>query len=148
MGLMTDNIIVDANVIISSLIKKNSKIRQFLLQDDVNFFSPEFVLYEITRHRTKIEKCSELSGWEIVVYFHQILLNLKFIRPDLISKKNMQKAVDWCKGIDEKDTIYVALTLELKGRLWTDDKKLISGLEKKGFKRTIPTPAIFREFAF
>jgi hypothetical protein len=40
MGLM-NNIIVDANIIISSLIKKNSEIRQCLLRSDVNFFSPE-----------------------------------------------------------------------------------------------------------
>ena len=43
----------------------------------------------------------------------------------------MQKAFDLCKNIDEKDTIYVALTLELRGGLWTGDKKLINGLEKK-----------------
>ena len=146
MGLM-NNIIVDANIIISSLIKKNSEIRQCLLRDDVNFFSPEFVLYELTTHRIKIERCSELSGWEIDVYFHNILRNLKFIRPDLISKNNMQKALDLCKDIDEKDTIYVALTLELRGRLWTGDKKLINGLEKKNFKQTITT-AILREFTF
>ena len=142
-----NSIIVDANIIISSLIKKSSDIRQCLLRDDVNFFSPEFVLYELTKHRIKIEKCSELSGWEIDVYFHNILRNLKFIRPDLISKKNMQNALDLCRDIDEKDTIYVALTLELKGRLWTGDKKLIKGLEKKKFKQTITT-AILRQFTF
>jgi predicted nucleic acid-binding protein len=95
----------------------------------------------------KIERCSEPGGWEIDVYFHNILRNLKFIRPDLISKNNMQKALDLCKDIDEKDTIYVALTLELKGRLWTGDKKLINGLEKKKFKQTITT-AILRQFTF
>jgi predicted nucleic acid-binding protein len=35
--------------------------------------------------------------------------------------------------IDEKDSVFVALTLELDGLLWTSDKKLKNGLIKKGF---------------
>ena len=35
--------------------------------------------------------------------------------------------------IDPADSPVVALTLELKGYLWTGDKKLQQGLEKKGF---------------
>jgi len=38
-----------------------------------------------------------------------------------------------CKDIDEKDFAYLALSLELDGRLWTGDKKLINGLRAKGF---------------
>src|SRR2546430_2169828 len=29
-----------------------------------------------------------------------------------------------CKDIDEKDTVYVALTLQLDGQFWTQDEKL------------------------
>jgi len=38
-----------------------------------------------------------------------------------------------CKDIDESDTPFVALTIELKALLWTGDKKLKEGLKKKGF---------------
>jgi predicted nucleic acid-binding protein len=34
---------------------------------------------------------------------------------------------------DEKDTPFVALTLEIEGVLWTKDEKLKVGLRKKGF---------------
>ena len=40
-----------------------------------------------------------------------------------------------CKDVDEKDTPYVALTLYLDGRLWTDDDELRLALRAKGFDR-------------
>lgn len=40
-----------------------------------------------------------------------------------------------CHNIDEKDTIFIALTLELYGFLWTEDKKLKQGLQKKGVNK-------------
>jgi predicted nucleic acid-binding protein len=141
-----NNIIVDANIIISSLIKKNSEMREFLLREDINYFSPEFVLHEITKHRNKIKKCSELSEDEITTYFHNILKNIKFFRHDLISKTNLKQAYNLCKELDEKDTIYIALTIELNGLLWTGDKKLINGLDKKDFRQTITSTKLFSSY--
>jgi len=35
--------------------------------------------------------------------------------------------------VDENDVAYVALTIELEGKLWTSDRELEIGLRKKGF---------------
>jgi predicted nucleic acid-binding protein len=35
--------------------------------------------------------------------------------------------------VDEKDTPYIALTLHLDGRFWTDDTTLKTALRAKGF---------------
>ena len=40
-----------------------------------------------------------------------------------------------CKGIDEKDTPYVALTLHMDGRFWTEDEQLKTALRVRGFDR-------------
>lgn len=141
-----NNIIVDANIIFSSFIKRNSRIREYLLREDIDYFSPGFVLLEIEKHRKKLVKHSELTADEIITFFHHILRNINFIRSDLISKVNMKKAYELCKDIDEKDTIYVALTLELNGLLWTGDKKLVSSLNEKGFGQTIISPELFSSF--
>jgi len=37
------------------------------------------------------------------------------------------------KDVDEKDTPFVALSLELGFELWTRDQELIIGLKAKGF---------------
>lgn len=36
------------------------------------------------------------------------------------------------KDVDEYDAPFIALSLELEAPLWTGDKKLIKGLERKG----------------
>lgn len=44
---------------------------------------------------------------------------------------------DLVKGIDERDDHYVALALHLDLPLLTGDKKLITGLRRRGFKLVI-----------
>lgn len=140
------NIIVDANIIISALIKKNSAIRDHLLNENINFFSPDFVLQEIDRHRNKIAKYSELTEEEMIFSLHAIFKNIVFFRDGLIKKANIKSAYHLCKEFDAKDTLYVALTLELDGLLWTGDKKLIDGLDSKDFKKTISSDKLFLLF--
>jgi len=51
-----------------------------------------------------------------------------------------------CLSIDIDDTIFVAFTNYLKGKLWTGDKKLIKGLTDKGYTRFITTDALYQDF--
>ena len=62
-----------------------------------------------------------------------------------ISSMNWQKAYDICKDVDEKDTPFVALSLELNAPLWTNDKKLGNGIKKKGFDRFITVDELLKE---
>ncbi len=43
------------------------------------------------------------------------------------------------KDIDQFDSPFVALTIELGGTLWTGDKKLKKGLGQAGFQEVIET---------
>jgi predicted nucleic acid-binding protein len=58
----------------------------------------------------------------------------------------LKQAYNLCRGLDEKDTIYIALAIELNGLLWTGDKKLINGLDKKDFNQTITSTKLFSSY--
>ena len=59
--------------------------------------------------------------------------HIHFVNEELISTDNFFEAYHLCKGVDENDTAFVALYLELGGKLWTKDAELKTGLKKKGF---------------
>ncbi len=48
--------------------------------------------------------------------------------------QSLQKSWLLVKDLDPKDMLFVALTIELDGLLWTGDLKLRTGLAAKGFE--------------
>lgn len=68
---------------------------------------------------------------------------IKSISEDLINQNSWTKAVELTHDVDEDDTPFVALTIELNAVLWTGDKKLLNGLTNKGFKSIVSTQQLF-----
>jgi predicted nucleic acid-binding protein len=64
---------------------------------------------------------------------------ISFVSEELISKESWVKAYALTKDVDEDDTPFVALAIELHTGLWTGDKVLREGLSKKGSAITIST---------
>ena len=69
----------------------------------------------------------------------------KFFDEDAISIGSWAEAWRLCRDVDENDVAYVALTLELDGKLWTSDRVLEEGLRRKGFQRFFVQPPWERE---
>lgn len=128
-------IIVDTNIIFSTLLKSGYKFRDILFAGSDEFYSCKWAIAEIFKHKDKILKCSKLSEEILFETLHKIFKNIHFVNDELISNENLKKAYDLCHDIDEKDILFVALTLELNGVLWTGDKELKEGLKKKGFNK-------------
>lgn len=128
-------IIVDTNVIFSTLLRDQSGFADTLLRTDHHFFACELVLVELFKHKERIVQASHLSEDEIVRFYYNLLRRISVYREDLIAPKNWQEAYILCRDVDESDTPHVALALELDGLLWTGDRALRDGLRRKGFDR-------------
>ncbi|MDQ3088403.1 MAG: PIN domain-containing protein [Acidobacteriota bacterium] len=130
---MNDKTVVDANVIFSSLVSNSSKIWRGFSRQGVIFITPNFVIVELFKHFERIKKASQLPEDEILELLSKIVGKLKFYEEELISIGSWVEANRLCREVDEKDTPYLALALELNAKLWTNDKKLKEGLIKRGF---------------
>jgi len=109
----------------------------------LNFFSPESIEIELQRNRLKLAKYSKLTSNEIDKLYNSLMKRIEIIDLSAISNESWNRAVDLVKDIDQFDAPFLALTIELKAVLWTGDKKLISGLRKKGFNDILNTQELF-----
>ncbi|MBS9767896.1 MAG: PIN domain nuclease [Flavobacteriaceae bacterium] len=133
--------VVDSNIIFSALLNPKSPVGEVLLDihSEYEFYAPEFLLDEIEKYADKIEKYTRLSKEELKIIKYSVFSTIKFISENLILQSNWNKAFELLEDIDEKDTPFVALAFELDTKLWTGDKKLINGLQKKQIAITITT---------
>jgi len=126
-------IIVDTNILFSALLQQKSPFYELLITGKCKFYICELTVVELFRHKEKLIKSSKLSEDDIIKFFYFILKKINIFKEDLIQTSNWYKAFQYCKEIDEADTPFVALTLELDGLLFTGDKALKQSLLKKGF---------------
>ena len=130
---MNDVIVTDVNIVISTLISDSRRIRRILARKDLEFVAPKFFIVDLFKHAPKIQKATKLSKDKVLDSLSSIINRIKFYEEDLISLGSWVEAFRLCRDVDEKHTPYIALTLELGGKLWTKDEELKRGLSKKGF---------------
>jgi predicted nucleic acid-binding protein len=130
----TMKIIVDTNILFSAMLSQSSHLRQTLNNQELEIFAPNYIFLELFKHKEKLLKLSKQSEAEIYLFLNYLLERIKFISPDVISTQNYRLAYELCKEVDEADTPFVALSLELNAALWSGDKRLKNGLLAKGFQ--------------
>ena len=134
-------IIVDANIVFSGILNTKSKIADLLINSyqQVEFIAPDFLRTEIRKHYSKLASVSKLSIERVKDSEFQVCKDIKFISEEQISSEIWIAAYELVYNIDEKDAPYVAFSKQFNCKIWSGDKKLISGLEKKGFKNFMST---------
>jgi predicted nucleic acid-binding protein len=137
-------IVVDTNIIFSTLLNSNSTIADLLFNSDKHFefYSCNYMRFEIKKHWERLKKISKLSDEQLQVSYTQVLTKIKFVNEEIIPTETWLASEEITKGIDIDDTDFVALTKFLKATLWTGDKVLYKSLKKIGFKKILNTTEI------
>ena len=141
-------IIVDTNIVFSAILNSQGKIGQLIINGSkfFTFYTVGLLREEIGEHKDKILKISGFTNEQFTKSYETITKRITFVDEILISDKELLKALDLVADIDENDALFVALTNNINGKLWTGDKKLISGLQKKRFLKTISTDELHEQF--
>jgi len=117
-------VVLDANVIFSSLIKE-SHTRHLLLSSGWTFYVPEFVRAEIRKHIGTLAAKTSLSEEEVGVLLDALFMaaSVKIV-PFGEFSRYLEKAT--AISPDPDDIHYFALALKLDCPIWSNDKRLQS----------------------
>jgi|SRR3989344_7676508 len=114
------NLIVDANVLFSALIK-DSFSSNILLSGKFQLFTPEYIFIEMEKHKEEILNKTERTT-EDFFRFIDIFKRKIIIVP-------LEELSSYCQEAeiftpDPNDMVYFALALKLNCSIWSNDKKL------------------------
>lgn len=134
-------LVVDTNIVFSALISRGSIMAEIISNpvEPHTFFAPELLIEELDRYAVKLRKASRIPQEDFSLLQNKLLQQIELISEALISEASWVQAFSLVRDIDEDDTPFIALTLELEATLWTGDKKLIEGLRQKSFHAVINT---------
>lgn len=139
-------VVVDTNIVFSALLNTNNRLAKLLLlsKNKIHLYSPYLLFQELEEHSGKLKKLASYSEREFKQATTLITKKIRFINSALIPADIYQKSIALTSSVDIDDTEFVALTEHLKGRLWSGDKKLVSGLAKQGWSKIISTEELYR----
>jgi len=130
---MRKTVILDTNILFRGLRSRSEKLRDVLLESGHRFMAAKYLIVELFKHKERIIANTDCPEADTLLYLHEILRHIEFVDEEIISIGSYAEAHRLCRDVDENDTPFIALTLELDGELWTNDEKLKTGLRKKGF---------------
>ncbi len=128
---MSREYVIDANVLFGAFI--SGKEIYPLLFSRHRIYLPDFAFAEIEKYKERILKKTRLDQGDFQEFILRLLRDVTVIPSLLISPKSLSDAYRLCKDVDEKDTIYLAVTLELGAVLITNDKALHDELRRREF---------------
>ena len=145
---MTKRIIVDTNILFSTLLNINSRIGQILIKGHsyYDFFSPEYIRDEIFEHKEKIQHLAKIDDIKFIETYELVVHNISIISHSVIPVSYFKMAEFLCSSIDIDDTPFIAATEFLHGKLWTGDKTLINGLLIKKYSQIVTTEELYQDF--
>jgi predicted nucleic acid-binding protein len=134
-------IVVDSNIVFSAILNTKSRIGQLIITGSkyFDFYTVGLLKEEIIEHKDKIINITGFTEIQFEEIYQSIINRIRFVDDILLTEHDIKKAIDLVSGIDNDDSMFLALNNHLTANLWTGDKRLITGLKKKGYTRIITT---------
>ena len=127
-------VVVDANIAFKCLLSARGDLRQRVGPGrPPRLFSPRLLFVEVFKHKERLVRETALTEAELLEALYSLTSHLEFINEANIPLGTWVEAHRLCKDTDPDDTPYVALTLHVDGRLWTEDAEPTQGPRAKGF---------------
>lgn len=131
-----DCVVVDANIAFKALVSHRGDLRDRVgPSSSAKFYAPGYLFVELFKHKKRLADAAGLAEEHLVEALHALVSRLEFVNEAQISLSCWMDAHRLCRNVDEQDTPYVALTISLDGRLWTEDARLKDALRARGFDR-------------
>lgn len=135
-------VVVDTNILISTLINPNSKIGSLVMKDlrgIADLYACYYLYIELFDKKDRIRKYTKMDEVDLLELLYLVIRKINFINEEQVSEAAWERAHILTHDIDIKDISFVALALDMNAKLWTGDKKLYTGLIEKGFKDVLNT---------
>lgn len=125
-------VVIDTNVLMAGLLKE-SLVREILINEDIDFFLPEFSLSEIRKYKQELMKKSGYGKEEFEAMISYLLENIEIVPKEEI-KACMKKAEEIMKDIDIKDASFIALCFAVNADgIWSFDRHFLQQKSVKVF---------------
>jgi predicted nucleic acid-binding protein len=108
---MTKRIVVDTNILFSTLLNTNSRIGQILIKGHhyYDFYSTEYIRDEIFEHKEKIQNLAKLDDIKFIETYELAIHNISIISHSVIPAVYYKKAEILCASIDIDYTPFIAI---------------------------------------
>jgi predicted nucleic acid-binding protein len=140
--------IVDANIIFSAILNPSRQISTILLgivKSDIILISPAFLKNEMQKHKQRLCTLTRLPGVAIDEMLELYYKRIVFYSEEIIPSEIWNHADSFTKGVDIKDSVYVAFAIFFQCKVWSGDKSLKNHLAKKGFDLIVNTPELLEQ---
>ncbi|TFG21264.1 MAG: hypothetical protein EU530_00520 [Promethearchaeota archaeon] len=132
-------LILDANVLFAALIKDGITSKLFHSKS-LKLFTPEFIFLEFSKYEDIILDKTKRSKEDFRDFLEFLKDKIRIVPVDLF-KDFLKEATEISP--DPKDIAYIACSLAIKAKLWTNDKALKGNLQKV---QVITTTELFELF--
>ena len=112
-------VVVDANVLFSCLLKEGLA-RKLWFKQELELYSPDFLMFEFLKYRTYLLQKSLLSETDFTTLFENL-----FAKIIIVPKKDLTAFIPAAATLsnDAKDWLYLACALKEDAIIWSEDKE-------------------------